>query len=282
MPIMPMSSMPCSVPAPRRLPEPFPEDAAGTLVRTTLADYPGRLAAAVFLRGCNLRCPYCYNRALVLPDGGGEGFVGAGDILSHLAKRRNVLSALVISGGEPLLNPLTPQLIRAARSLGYKIKLDTNGTLPRLLEQFCASAELRPDYVAMDIKTAPQRYAELVPRPGGSVQPPSQFPAAAGTAVPPDGAALAAALRESAALLAREYEPDCREWRTVLVPGLVGERDIEAAAALLPCDAQWYFSPFRGGGCLDPAFDALPPYSDSDMQRLVAAARRTIPGARLR
>ena len=264
---MQRSLTPCSAPVPRQLPSPLAEEAAGTLVRTTLADYPGRLAAAVFLRGCNLRCPYCYNRQLVLQDGGCEGFVSFGDIISHLEKRRKVLSGFVISGGEPLLNPLTPQLIRAARALGYKIKLDTNGTLPRLLEQFCASAELRPDYIAMDIKTSPQRYAEL----------------ASGTAASCSGAAgLAGALRESAALIAREYPADCREWRTVLVPRLVQEQDIGAAAALLPCDAQWFFSPFRAGGCLDPSFNTLPPYSDEQMEQLVAGAQRLIPGAVLR
>lgn len=150
----------------------------GSLIKTTLVDFPGRVSASFFLRGCNLRCPYCYNAELVLTGSEGNGsdkntdgsfsvqahstLSTINELFAHLEKRRNVLSGLVISGGEPLLNEYTPVIIQKAKSLGYKIKLDTNGTLPDTLQKFLCDENLRPDFVAMDIKTSPHRYAKML------------------------------------------------------------------------------------------------------------------------
>jgi pyruvate formate lyase activating enzyme len=175
----------------------------GVLVKTSLVDYPGRVAAALFTTGCNLRCPYCYNGPLVLgaPAHSDEALT-LEDVLSHLEKRCSVLTGFVISGGEPLLCPELPRLIRGARSLGYKIKLDTNGTLSEKLSELLNTPDLRPDFIALDVKTSPDRYSEL----SGS---------------PPASTVLLQSIRLVAAL-----PPDAREFRTVLVPGLVGQADI--------------------------------------------------------
>ena len=113
----------------------------GVLIKTTLVDFPGKVASAYFLRGCNLRCPYCYNVELVKGiskdtqvEESNQQFVSPVQVLEHLFNRKNVMNGLVISGGEPLLNPVTPELIRRAKKMGYSVKLDTNGTLPLLLE----------------------------------------------------------------------------------------------------------------------------------------------------
>ena len=112
---------------------------AGVLVKTTCVDFPGRLAGSFFLKGCNIRCPYCYNIGLVLSDSEipagtqTEPLNSVAELFAHLEKRQGILSGLVISGGEPLLNPYTPLIIRRAKELGYKIKIDTNGTLPEKL-----------------------------------------------------------------------------------------------------------------------------------------------------
>ena len=87
------------------------------------------------------------------------------ELFSHLEKRQGILSGLVISGGEPLLNPYTPLIIKKAKSLDYKIKLDTNGTLPNELEYFVQNPELCPDFIAMDLKTSPQKYASILCNP---------------------------------------------------------------------------------------------------------------------
>ena len=110
---------------------------AGVLVKTTCVDYPGILAGSFFLKGCNLRCPYCYNTGLVLgKDDGTQPLNTVQELFDHLEKRQGILKGLTISGGEPLLNPFTPLIIRKAKELGYLVKLDTNGTLPDELKAF--------------------------------------------------------------------------------------------------------------------------------------------------
>ena len=100
---------------------------AGVLIKTTLVDFPGKVAASYFLRGCNLRCPYCYNVELIKSDSvlknlsaeKNSDFKSPVEVLEHLYKRKNVLEGFVISGGEPLLNPATPLLIKEAKKMGY-------------------------------------------------------------------------------------------------------------------------------------------------------------------
>ena len=141
----------------------FPQnEKIGFLRKTTLVDFPEHIACAVFLIGCNLRCPYCYNKDLVLLNKNSQkdDFSTLDDVFNHLELRKNVLSGITISGGEPLLHPATPLIIKYAKNLGYKIKLDTNGTNPLELEKLIKNDQLCPDYVAMDIKTSPNRYGE--------------------------------------------------------------------------------------------------------------------------
>lgn len=276
---------------------------AGALIKTTLVDFPGRVACTLFVKGCNLRCPYCYNVELVVGENtalkndssetahhaADDTLAKVKDVLDHLEKRRRVLTGFVISGGEPLLNPLTPELIRFAKKLGYKIKLDTNGTLPDQLQQFLEDPELKPDFVAMDIKTDPARYESVVSEKSyaehvlnglhnsaGATQSKSAY-SADGKSDP----SFADRLARSAKIIS-SLPADCREWRTVLVPTMVEERDIDAIAALLPKDASWQFAQFRNENCIDPHFNDIPPYIDADLKRLVAHAKSIIPGAELR
>lgn len=247
----------------------FPyERPAGVLVKTTLVDFPGRVACAFFLKGCNLRCPYCYNTGLVLGgDGDGAELVSFRALLTHLERRKNVLSGLVLSGGEPLLNPALPELIRDAKSIGYKIKLDTNGMLPDRLRALAADERTRPDFIAMDIKTSPARYAsELCPKGAAHFGMPDYFEKT---------------LSDAAAAVA-ELPAGAREFRTVLVPHLVEKADIEKMAALLPADAAWMFAQFRNDGCISEAYRAVSPYLDSELDELVDFAKGLVPGARLR
>lgn len=249
----------------------FFSEAAGALIKTSLVDFPGRVASSLFLRGCNLRCPYCYNWALVdsslaeKPADGetaDEGLSTLHEVFAHLEKRRNVLTGFVISGGEPLLFPCLAEVIERAKSLGYKIKLDTNGTLPDKLEALMKNPATAPDFIAMDIKTSPLRY-DLVSAKSGN---------AAETAEK-----LAASVKLISTLPA-----DCREWRTVLVPPLVKKDDIREIARLLPKDASWQFAQFRNENCLDASYNEIAPYSDAEAAQLIAYAKSMITGAALR
>ena len=126
------------------------------LQKLTLLDYPGKVACTVFLAGCNLRCPFCHNSELL--DGSAETVMDDDALLDFLKKRQGMLDGVAFTGGEPLLRPELPELLRAVRALGYAVKLDTNGTRPDALERILT--EGLADYVAMDVKNSPARYAE--------------------------------------------------------------------------------------------------------------------------
>ena len=128
------------------------------LQKLTLLDFPGRLACTVFLPGCNLRCPFCHNASLVLPREDSPPGMSIAEFLDFLRKRKNRLQGVCITGGEPTLHPDLPDLLRQIHLLGYEVKLDTNGTHPEALRHILQ--ENLVDYVAMDIKNSPQRYAE--------------------------------------------------------------------------------------------------------------------------
>lgn len=124
--------------------------------KTTLLDYPGHVAATVFFGGCNFRCPYCHNKDLVLSPSSAPT-IEEETVLNHLKKRVGILDGVCITGGEPTLQPDLESLIVKIRSLGYDIKLDTNGSNPQVLKSLCQKNLI--DYVAMDIKHTPQKYA---------------------------------------------------------------------------------------------------------------------------
>ena len=126
------------------------------LQKLTLLDFPGRVACTVFLGGCNLRCPFCHNSELL--DGTAETVMDEAGLLAFLKKRQGMLDGVAFTGGEPLLRPELPELMRRIRAMGYAVKLDTNGTRPEALSAILA--EGLADYVAMDVKNSPARYAE--------------------------------------------------------------------------------------------------------------------------
>ena len=127
----------------------------GGLHRCSFIDFPGRLSAVVFLRGCNLRCPYCHNAELIAD---GPGLIDEADLEAFLTSRRGRLDGVVFSGGEPTLRPELPGLIDRARALGYAVKLDTNGTRPDVLAALLDRRAL--DYVAVDFKDEPAAYTD--------------------------------------------------------------------------------------------------------------------------
>jgi pyruvate formate lyase activating enzyme len=223
---------------------------AGVYLRkTSLLDYPGKVASVLFFPGCNLRCPWCQNRELVT----GEkqpGSMALEAALAIIRQRGSLLGGVVLSGGEPSLYPDLSGLIREIRGWGLSVKLDTNGMAPPVLEGLVSRRQSRPDYIALDLKLAPARYGELLP-PG------AEFDAAG-------------ALEQSAALI----RGIPHEFRTLCLPGgRIGEADIDALAPLVDGEALWYFRPFRPGNCLDPAWDGLGEPGREETARLAALAR---------
>lgn len=133
------------------------------LQKTTLVDYPGQVACTFFVGGCNFRCPYCYNPDLVLERETGVR-ISQSEALEFLRARRGFLGGVCVSGGEPLLQyPALGDFLRRTKALGFKVKLDTNGSCPSPLRELFEARLV--DYVAMDIKAPLEKYQTLVRRP---------------------------------------------------------------------------------------------------------------------
>lgn len=126
------------------------------LQKLTLLDYPDRVACTVFLQGCNFRCPFCHNSDL-LP-GTGPACMEEEDFFTFLNSRKGLLDGVCITGGEPTLQKDLPEFIKRIKELGFAVKLDTNGSCPEILKALIQAGLV--DYVAMDIKNSPEKYAE--------------------------------------------------------------------------------------------------------------------------
>jgi pyruvate formate lyase activating enzyme len=124
--------------------------------KMTLLDFPGRVACTIFTASCNLRCPFCHNAGLVTRLDAAER-IDESEIFAYLDKRRGILDGVCITGGEPTLQADLADFVRRVRSLGYAVKLDTNGTKPDTLAALLDENLL--DYVAMDVKNCIEKYA---------------------------------------------------------------------------------------------------------------------------
>ncbi|MDR2193220.1 MAG: anaerobic ribonucleoside-triphosphate reductase activating protein [Treponema sp.] len=202
------------------------------LRKTSLVDYPGKIASVLFFGGCELRCPWCHNRELVLMESTEpETFIGHDDALAHITKRRNVLGGVVLSGGEPTLYRDLPVMICRIKDIGLSVKLDTNGMNPAMLEKLFETTETSPDYIALDLKLAPQRYGEIAPNVKKAED----------------------SLRKSAELIRNSGIK--HEYRTLALP-IITEKDIIALAELTG-SAPWYVRAFKPGNCLDPSWNDI-------------------------
>jgi len=130
------------------------------LQKMTLLDFPGQVACTVFLGGCEFRCPFCHNADLL--DMSAPGIMDDDELLEFLKKRKGLLDGVAFTGGEPLLRKDLPELLVRVRDIGYKIKVDTNGDHPDLLKEIVQAG--LADYIAMDVKNSPARYAETIGR----------------------------------------------------------------------------------------------------------------------
>lgn len=127
------------------------------LQKLTLLDYPGNIAALIFTKGCNFNCGYCQNSSLILNDG--EELIDEKEVFTYLEKRKKILDAVVISGGEPTIQKDLKEFIIKIKNMGFKVKLDTNGYNPNLLGELIEDNLL--DYVAMDIKADLNNYEKI-------------------------------------------------------------------------------------------------------------------------
>lgn len=201
------------------------------LEKLSLVDFDGYAAATVFLAGCNLRCPFCQNAALV--EGSLPECIGEGEFFAFLEKRRGLLDAVCISGGEPTLRPELPDFCRKIKESGYLVKLDTNGTSPRMLRELIEANLV--DYVAMDVKAPLYDYEPLLLAEGDA----------------------SARVSESIELLKRGALP--YEFRTTLVSEMIDESRITNLAELLRGADKLFLQKFEDrGGNLAEGLTAVP------------------------
>lgn len=190
------------------------------LQKTTLLDYPGHVAAAIFLEGCNFRCPFCHNSALL--DEKDQGEFTEEELFHFLKKRRNILDGVCITGGEPTLFSGLETLIGKIRSLGFLIKLDTNGYRPKVLKSLCTKGLL--DYVAMDIKAGRDNYKNACGLPSVHID----------------------QIEESASFLMEGTIP--YEFRTTVVNGIHTVSDFEDIGKWLAGSSQYFLQNFVDSG----------------------------------
>ena len=223
--------------------------------KLTLLDFPGVVACTLFTAGCNFRCPWCHNAGLVLPDEMSDRVLESEEVLSFLEKRKGVLDGVCVTGGEPLLQAELPDFLRRVKGLGYRVKLDTNGSFPERLEALVR--ENLVDRVAMDIKNGPSRYAETAGRKD---------------------------LDLSAVTASKDFllsDPVDYEFRTTVVRGLHTEESLLEAADWIAGAKQWFLQQFKDSGNLIHG-EGLSAYTDGEMRALLETVQKKFPAAQLR
>ncbi|NLN93252.1 MAG: anaerobic ribonucleoside-triphosphate reductase activating protein [Candidatus Hydrogenedens sp.] len=184
----------------------------------SLTDYPGKVAAILFTQGCNFRCPFCHNTELLPLEASPEKIFNSDQALTLLKKRHALLDAVVITGGEPTIQPDLYDFLQQVRTLKLKIKLDTNGCNPQFLAMLLDASLV--DYVAMDIKAPEEKYDLL-----------------SGTAV------HYPAIKESITLLTKSTIP--HHFRTTFMQPLLTQNDLDTIRAELPADARYVVQEYQ-------------------------------------
>ena len=218
-------------------------------IENTLIDWEGKIAAEVFLPGCNFRCGYCHARYLIesSPD---DETIPLDSVLGAIRRQKGWIDGIVISGGEPTLQPGLGDLIRLFRENGLKVKLDTNGSRPEVLERLMQEKLL--DHVAMDVKgPLDQRTCDI-----------------AGVQVDLD------AIQRSIELLIGG--DIAYEFRTTVCPAQLDPDAVEATALAVRGAALYYLQGFRPLNCLDPELNSVQPYNPDQMRDLCSRCAKYV------
>lgn len=245
----------------------------GGLQKFSLLDYPGLVSAIVFTQGCNFRCRFCYNPMLICQESGTKNkkkqekkseekkkthshLIDEDEFFAFLEHRIGKIDAVVISGGEPTLHADLPDFIKKIRKKGFKIKLDTNGSNPEMLGKLINENLL--DYIAMDIKNAPDSYDKITNINTNLNN-----------------------ILKSVKLIMTSAVP--YEFRTTLVPGLVGEEDIENMGEMIADADKWYLQQFMSNvDLIDEKLKGLVPYNTKTLQNMQKIGAMYVGDCRIR
>ncbi len=211
----------------------------GGLQKFSMIDYPGKTCAIVFTVGCNFRCPYCHNPEL--QDGVGCQIWNEEDVLNFLETRKGKLDAVTITGGEPTLHDDLPDFLRKIKAMGFLIKLDSNGTRPRMLKKIFKEGLV--DYHAMDIKGSYEKYSMV------------------------SGVVVDRVSIEKSIKLIMDMVPDY-EFRTTIVKSQLAKEDFHGIGELIKGAKRYYLQKFIPSKTLDKNFMNETTYSDEEFEEL--------------
>ncbi len=217
----------------------------GGLQKTTLIDYPGKISCVVFLAVCNFRCPWCYSGELVLPVKiAQQPRISEKEFFDFLRSRKGLLEGVVICGGEPTVNKELPQFIEKIKTMGFSVKLDTNGSNPKMLKDLVGRKMV--DYVAMDIKAPPGEVYARVMGEGIKIED----------------------IKESVGFL-KSSNVDY-EFRTTVVNTIHKKEDfIEIAKWIGGTNVKYYLQNFRPEKTIDPEFEKIRPFAKEFLEDIV-------------
>ncbi|MFA5249910.1 MAG: anaerobic ribonucleoside-triphosphate reductase activating protein [Parachlamydiales bacterium] len=220
----------------------------GGIQKLSLTDYPGKLAAIIFVQGCPLRCQFCHNPSLVLPPLYST-LIPFEEILHFLTQRKNDLEGVVISGGEPTSQNDLFEAVSQIKALGYAVKLDTAGTNPASVEKLLKARLI--DYIAMDIKAPLEKYEAVVK-----------------TKVDP------AIILQSIRLILQA--PVAKEFRTTLVQGLHEKEDVLEMVRLIKGETLYVLQKFVNQAPLNPFFKSKTTFDDETLFSLQKEAEKYV------
>ncbi len=246
----------------------------GGLQKFSLLDYPEHLSAIIFTQGCNFRCQYCYNPILVWPiredklrnislstlDGdqqkGHPQIIPESDLFAFLKTRTGKLDAVVITGGEPTIQPDLPEFIAKIKKLGYLVKIDTNGANPGMLKKLIK--ENLVDYLSMDVKAPLEKYSVVV-----GMQPDLDK------------------IKKSIKIIKESGLP--YEFRTTIVPKLIELEDIKDIGKLIKNADRWYLQQFKSNAELvNKKFKKIKPYPRDELEEMCKVAKEYVKRCEIR
>ena len=217
--------------------------------KTSLVDFPNRVATVLYTPGCNLRCPYCHNWRIVIDPK--PPFLTDEAALRILDERKRFVDAVVVTGGEPTIHKELPKFLKKLKERGFSVKLDTNGFNSQMLEQCLQYV----DYVALDIKTSPEKYGRL------GAKDTSEF------------------LRTIEMLKNGKVD---YEFRTTVVPSFVDEDDVPGIGELVKGARNFVLQQFVPGDTLDNVFNAILPYPSVNIMNFAETMKQYVENVTLR
>jgi len=230
----------------------------GGLQKTTLIDYPGKIACTIFLIGCNFRCPFCYSAELVLPEKiKNQPRIDEKELFRFLKERREYLEGVVICGGEPTIHSDLSDFLLQIKKMGYLIKLDTNGTQPDIIKKLIDKKLV--DYIAMDIKAPLEE---------------EKYAVASGVKVDLEK------IRQSIALIKNsgiDYE-----FRTTVVPTIHQLEDLLNIAQAIAPAKKFYLQNFRPEKTLNENLLQVKPFSETDLEMILEKIKNLFKECRIR